>query len=58
MGGGSCQASCEFGSQHGILAGSFSHIFLVKIVLMFKTTENKHNSEVGDGDGPLKSVNF
>ena len=35
MGGDSCSEGCGFESQHCILDGHFSHIFVVKIVMMF-----------------------
>ena len=38
MGGDSCSKGCEFKSQHCILDGHFSHIFVVRIVLL---DENK-----------------
>ena len=33
MGGGSCSKGREFKSQHRILDGHFSHLFVVKIVM-------------------------
>ena len=33
MGGDSCSEGCVFESQHCILVGHFSHIFVVKIVM-------------------------
>ena len=33
MGGDSCLEGCGFESQHCILDGHFSHIFVVKIVI-------------------------
>ena len=36
MGGDSCPRGLEFKSQCRILGGSFSHLFVVQIVLMFK----------------------
>ena len=35
MGGGSGSKCCGFKFQHCILDGHFSHIFAVKIVMMF-----------------------
>ena len=35
MGGDSCSEGSGFKSQHCILEGHFSHIFVVKIVMMF-----------------------
>ena len=35
MGGDSCSEGNGFKSQHRILEGHFSHIFVVKIVMMF-----------------------
>ena len=35
MGGDSCSKGCGFESRHCILDGHFSHIFVVKIVMMF-----------------------
>ena len=34
-GGGSCSKGCRFESRHRILDGHFSHIFVMKIVMMF-----------------------
>ena len=33
MGGDSCSKGCGFKSQHRILDGHFSHLFVVKIVM-------------------------
>ena len=35
MGGDSCSEGHGFESQHRILDGHFSHLFVVKIVMMF-----------------------
>ena len=35
MGGGSRSEGCGFKSRHHILDGHFSHVFVVKIVMMF-----------------------
>ena len=35
LGGESCSEGCGFGSRHCKLDGHFSHIFVVKIVMMF-----------------------
>ena len=35
MGGDSISEGCGFESQHRKLGGHFSHIFVVKIVMMF-----------------------
>ena len=34
MGGDSCSKGCEFKSRHRILDGHFSHLFVVKIVML------------------------
>ena len=34
MGGDSCFEDCVFESQHRILDGHFSHLFVVKIVML------------------------
>ena len=41
MGGESCSEGCGFESQHCILDGHFSHIFVVKIVMFVWKDENK-----------------
>ena len=42
MVGDSCSECCGFESRHCILDGYFSHIFVIKIVMMFfEKTENK-----------------
>ena len=41
MGGGSCSKGREFKSQHRILDGHFSHLFVVKIVICVWEDENK-----------------
>ena len=35
MGGDSCSKGHEFESQHRIMDGHFSHLFVVTIVMMF-----------------------
>ena len=50
MGGDSCSEGCGFESQHHILNGHFSHLFVVKIVILFEKT--KINEKVA-GDGPF-----
>ena len=41
MGGDTCPEGCGFKSQHCILEGPFSHIFVVKMVLFVGKDENK-----------------
>ena len=41
MGADSCSEGHGFESQHCILDGHFSHIFVVKIVMFVKKEENK-----------------
>ena len=41
MGGDSCFEGHGFESQHHILDGYFSHIFVVKIVMMFGLKDRK-----------------
>ena len=55
MVGDSCSKGRGFKSQHHILEGHFSHLFVVKLVL-YKTKINQKEA----GDGPLKiiSINF
>ena len=48
MRGDSCSEGCRFKSQHQILDGHFSHIFVVKMLMFVWKEENKWN-EVGDG---------
>ena len=54
MGGGSCSKGREFESQHNILNGHFSHLFVVKIV-MFETTKI-NEKEAGDGPFFIKRL--
>ena len=35
MGGDSCSKGCGLESQHCLLDGNFSHLFVVKIAMMF-----------------------
>ena len=51
MGRDSCSKGCGFKSQHHILDGHFSHLFVVKIVMLFEKT--KINGKEA-GDGPFK----
>ena len=39
MGGDSCSEGRGFESQHCILDGHFSHLFVVKIVMLFEKTK-------------------
>ena len=41
MGGDSFSEVCGIESQHRILDGHFSHIFVVKIVMMFAGNDRK-----------------
>ena len=41
MWGDSCSEGCEFKSQHHILDGHFSHLFLVRIVMFVWKDKNK-----------------
>ena len=41
IGGDSYSEGCEFESQHCILDGHFSHLFLVRIVMFVEKDENK-----------------
>ena len=41
MGGDSCREGCGFESQHHILDGHFSQIFVVNIVMFARKDENK-----------------
>ena len=41
MGGDSCSEGCGFESQHCKLDGHFSHLFVVRIVLLVQKEENK-----------------
>ena len=41
MGGDSCSKGCGFESQHHLLDGHFSHLFIVKIVMFVWKDENK-----------------
>ena len=41
MGGDSCSEGRGFKSQHQILAGHFSHLFVVKMCLLEKTKINE-----------------
>ena len=47
MGGDSCSEGQGFESQHSILDGHFSHIFVVKIVMMFVRKRRKINDKRG-----------
>ena len=49
MGGDSCLKGCGFESQHRILDGHFSHLFVEKIVRFFRNDENKQKKVAGDG---------
>ena len=50
MGGDSCSKGREFEPLHCILDGHFSHLFVVKIVMLFKKTKIK---EKETGVGPF-----
>ena len=41
MGDDSCLRGCGFESQRHVLDGYFSHMFVVKIVLLFEKAKNK-----------------
>ena len=47
MGGDSCSEGRGFKSQHRILDGHFSHIFVIKIVMFKKTKINEKDAGVG-----------
>ena len=53
MGGDSCPEDRGFKSQHCILDGHFSHIFVVKSFCLFKKTKI---NEKEAGDGPFLSL--
>ena len=48
MGGDSCSEGRGFKSQHCMLGGHFSHIFVVKIVILFEKIK-LNEKEAGDG---------
>ena len=48
MGGDTCCEGCGFESQHRILVGHFSYLFVVKIVIFVLKDENKQK-EAGVG---------
>ena len=53
LGRDSCSEGRGFKSQHCILDGHFSHIFVVKFVILFKKTRiNKKEAE----DAPFKKT--
>ena len=47
MWGDSCSEGCEFKSQHHILDGHFSHLFLVRIVMFVWKDKNKQKRGLG-----------
>ena len=49
MGGDSCSEGCGFKSQHSILEGHFSHLFVVKIVMFVLKKTKINEKEAGDG---------
>ena len=49
----SCSEGCGFESQHRILDGHFSHLFVVKVVMFVCEVENKQKVA---GDGPFDSL--
>ena len=51
MGGDSCSEGRGFESQHHIPDGHFSHLIVVKIVMLFEKTKI---NEKEAGDGPFK----
>ena len=48
MGGDPCSKGCGFKSLHHILDGHFSHLFVVKIVLLFEKMKI-NEKEAGNG---------
>ena len=52
MVGDSYSEGCGFESQHGMLEGHFSHIFVVNLAPFEKTKINGKEA----GDGPLKHL--
>ena len=49
MGGDSCSEGCGFKSQHCILEGHFSHLFVVKIVMFVLKKTKINEKEAGYG---------
>ena len=49
MGGDSCSEGCGFKSQHSILEGHFSHLFVVKIVMFVLKKTKINEKEAGYG---------